>query len=206
MHSSSRGTHRGAAEREAAAEFSEQMNVGARYAAMLQVAEDGDVEIRDGAEAVADGERVEQALRRVLVRAIAGVDNGNIEVAGDKIGCSRGSVPHHQAIRLHRVQRVNGIEQRFAFFDAGGLGLQIHGVRAEPRSRGAETDAGARGIFEESEGHRLAAESGQLFQRMALDFLKGLGLVEKKGDFVRGERFEGEEITKTRRHTGHSFS
>src|SRR5579883_2995626 len=56
-----RNPHRGAAEREAAAEFSEQMNVGARHAAMLQVAEDGDVEIRDGPQAVADRERIEQA-------------------------------------------------------------------------------------------------------------------------------------------------
>ena len=81
-----RDPHRRAAESEAAAKFSEEMNVGAGNAAVLEVAEDGDVEIVDFAEAVADGERIEKALRGMFVCAVAGVDDGNIEMARDEIG------------------------------------------------------------------------------------------------------------------------
>src|SRR6266571_310781 len=34
----------------------------------------------------------------------------------------------------------------------------------------------------------------QLFQRVPLDFLERLALIEKKAEFVRRERFEGEQI------------
>ena len=37
---------------------------------------------------------------------------------------------------------------------------------------------------------------------MVLDFLERLGLVKKKGEFVRGERFECEKVTKALRHIG----
>ena len=35
---------------------------------------------------------------------------------------------------------------------------------------------------------------------MALDFLERLALIEKKSKFVRGERFESQEIAETGRH------
>ena len=70
---------------------------------------------------------------------------------------------------------LHGVEERFAFFQAGGFGLQIHGVRAETRGGGGEADAGARGIFEEGQSDGFAAQGGQFFQRMALDFLEGFG-------------------------------
>src|SRR5579862_198845 len=69
-----RNPHRGAAECELAAEFREEMNVGARDAAVLDVAEDSDVEVVDSAEAIANREGVEETLRGMLVRTIAGVD------------------------------------------------------------------------------------------------------------------------------------
>ena len=62
------------------------MNVGAGNAAVLKVAEDGDVEVVDFAESVADGERIEEALRGMLVCAVAGVDDGNIEMSRHEIG------------------------------------------------------------------------------------------------------------------------
>src|SRR6202790_388201 len=54
--------HGGAEEREAAAEFSEKMDIGAGHAGVSNVAEDRDVEIVEVADAVTNGERVEQAL------------------------------------------------------------------------------------------------------------------------------------------------
>ena len=103
-------------------------------------------------------------------------------------------MPHHQAIRLHGVEIENRVEQRLPLFQAGGLRLQVHGVRAEARGGGPKADARARGSFEERQRHGLPAQRRQFFQRMLLNFLERLALVEKKAKFVRGERFEGQQI------------
>src|SRR2546423_11604973 len=95
---------------------------------------------------------------------------------------------------MHRV------EQRLAFFQAGSLRLQVHGVRAKPSGRCTEADARARGILKKRQRHRFSAQRGQLFERMPLDFLEGLALIEEKSQFVRGKRFEGEEIAEAVRH------
>ena len=148
-------------------------------------------------EAIANGQRVEQALRGMFVRAVASVDDGNLEMARDKVGCAGSGVTHHQAVRLHGVESVNGVEKRLAFFHAGGFRLKVHGVRAETRRGGAETDARARGVFEEGEGHGFAAKGGEFLKRIALDGLKGPALVEKKSEFVRGERFESQKVAES---------
>jgi hypothetical protein len=133
------------------------MNIGASDTAVLEVAEDGDIEVVDFAEAIANGERVEQSLRGMFVRAVAGVDDRDIEVASDEIGCTGGSMPHDQAIRLHGVERLYGVEKRLAFFHAGRFRLQVHRVGTETRSGGAKADARSSGILEEGQGDRFAA-------------------------------------------------
>src|SRR5271154_4035011 len=164
------------------------MNVGTCHAAVLQVTKDGDVEIFDFAKPVADRQRIEKSLRGMFVRAIAGVDHGNIKMTSDEVGGPRGSVTHNETIGLHGVKRLHCIEKRLAFFQAGSFGLQIHGVRAETGGRRAETDARARGIFEESERYCFATKSGEFFEGVALDFLERFALIEKKSEFVRVER------------------
>ena len=88
---------------------------------------------------VANRQRIQQPLRRMLVRSIAGVDHRNVQMPRDKIRRAGRTMSHHQTIRLHRIQVENGVEQRLAFFQAGRFGLQIHRVRAKPRSRRSES-------------------------------------------------------------------
>jgi hypothetical protein len=107
---------------------------------------------------------------------------------------------HDKTIGLHGVESVYGVEQGFAFFQTGRFGLEVHRVRAETGGGGAEADARTRGIFKEGEGYGFAAKSGEFFERMALDFLKRLALVEKKSKFVRDERFESEKVAKAVGH------
>ena len=94
------------------------------------------------------------------MRAITCVDHWNIEVARDVIGSAGCRVAHDKAIGFHGVQVEGCVEQSFALFQAGSLGLQIHGVRAKPRSRGTEADASTRGSFKKRERDRLAAQRG----------------------------------------------
>ena len=136
----------------------------------------------------------------MFVRAVAGVDDGDVEMAGDEIGGAGGRVAHDEAIGLHGVERLDGVEERFTFFQAGGFGLEVHGVGAEARGGSAEADACARGVFEERESDGFAAKGGEFFERIALDGLKVPALIEKKSEFVRGERFKRQEIAETEGH------
>ena len=200
-HSSSRGTHMaGPHKRDARAEFAEQMNIGSRHAAVQDVAEDRDVQPFEAAAAVANRQRIEQRLRGMLVRAVAGVDHRNIQAARDEIRGARRCMTHHDAVGLHGVERADRVEQRFAFFQAGGFRLQIHRVGAEARGRRGEADARASGRLEESERHGLAAQRGQFFQGMALEFLKWLRLIEHENNLLGAERFDAEQMAQALRH------
>ena len=97
------------------------------------------------------------------MRAIAGVDDRDVEMAGDESRRARGGVAHDQAVGLHSVQILDRVEEGFAFFQAGSFGLEIHGVGTEAGRGGGEADARAGRVFEKGEGHRFATEGGQLF-------------------------------------------
>ena len=134
------------------------------------------------------------------MRAVAGVNHGNIQVPRDEVGSAGGCMTHDQAIRLHGVECLHGVEERLPFFHAGGFRLQVHGVRAEARSSGAEADASSSGVLEKGQSDRFAAKGSEFFERIALDGLKGPALVEKKSQFVRGERFESQKVAEAMGH------
>src|SRR5216684_541049 len=105
-----RNPHRRPAEREAAAKLPKEMNVRAGDAGVRDIAKDDDIEIIQVADAIADGERIEQALGRVLVGAVAGVDYWNFQMPGHEIGRARGCVAHDEAVRAHGVEIVGCVE------------------------------------------------------------------------------------------------
>ena len=68
----------------------------------------------------ADGQRVEQRLGRVLVRAVAGIDHGAVDLLRQQLGGARRMVAHDQDVRLHGVERHRRVDQRLALLDRGG--------------------------------------------------------------------------------------
>ena len=97
------------------AERQQREDVGPRDAAMGHVAANGHGQALERAFVAADGQRVQQGLRRMFVRAVASVDHRSGHFAGQQ---GRGAgliVPHHQEIALHGVQRGGRIHQRLAF-------------------------------------------------------------------------------------------
>ena len=119
-----RHPHSRAAQGDTAPKLAEQMDIGPGHAAVQDVAQDGDVQIFEGAFAIADGKRIEERLRGMLVRAVAGVDHRNFEARSHKMWRAGGAVAHHDAVGFHGFEGADGIKQRFAFFQAGGLGLE----------------------------------------------------------------------------------
>ena len=62
----------------------------------------------------ADREGVEQRLRRVLVHAVAGVDDARRGRSATAGGGARRRVPHHDHVRRHRLEVERGVDQRLA--------------------------------------------------------------------------------------------
>ncbi len=126
------------------------------------------------------------------MRAVARIDHRNVQTPSDIIGRAGCRVAHHQAVRLHGIQVEGGVEKRFAFLQAGGLSLKIHGVRSEPGRCGIKTDPRARRSFKKRQRNCLSAQRGKLLQRMALNFLEWFALIEKKCKLGRGKRLESQ--------------
>jgi hypothetical protein len=139
------------------------MNIRTRDATVFDVAKNRDVQILDRALAIADRQRVQQSLRRMLVRPISRVDHGNFKMPSHKFRRARCRMAHHQNVRLHRIERVYRVEQRLALLQARRFGLQIHLVRAKPRRRRAKADPRARRRLEKRQRHGFAAQHCQLF-------------------------------------------
>ena len=109
----------------------------------------------------ADGERVEQRLRRVLVRAVAGVDDAMLwSCAATKSARARRRVPQHDGVGAHRLEVPDRVEQRLALGHARRLRADVHDVGAEALAGDLERRARARRRLEE-EVHDRAAPAGR---------------------------------------------
>ena len=67
--------------------------------------------------------QVEQRLRRVLVRAVAGVDDGRVEHVGDALRHARDLVAHDDRVGVHRVERLarcRGCSRAFVMLEFDG--------------------------------------------------------------------------------------
>ena len=85
---------------------------------MVDIADDRDLQALERFLVLQDGEGIEQSLRRMLVHAVAGIDDGNVEVLRHQVRRARTGMANDDGVRAHRAQRVAGIEQGFAFLDA----------------------------------------------------------------------------------------
>src|SRR6185369_17918507 len=82
-------------------------------------------------EVLEHGHGVEQSLRWVGVHAVAGVDDGNVEMSCENVGCARRGMTDDDRIRAESADGQAGVDQRFALLDAGGGGAYQRGSRAE---------------------------------------------------------------------------
>ena len=102
------------------AEGAQREDVRARHAAVQDVADDGHREAVEAALALANGERVEQRLRRVLVGAVAGVDDRAVDARGEEVRRPGRGMAHDDRVGPHRVEVARRVEQRLALGDAAG--------------------------------------------------------------------------------------
>src|SRR3712207_4044587 len=85
---------------------------------------------------------VEQRLRRVLVLAVAGVDDRRAAPAGDEVGAARPRRADDDRVGLVGVEREDGVLERLALLDARPARGEVHDVGAQ--ALGGELEARAR--------------------------------------------------------------
>ena len=115
-----RDERRRADEGDARTEFGEGVDIRAGDAAEEDVADDDDVDAGDAAEFFADGEGVEQGLRGVLVRAVAGIDDAGLEPLGEELRRAGGAVAEDDDVGVERLKIERCVLERLAFGERGG--------------------------------------------------------------------------------------
>ena len=121
---------------------------------------------RPGAvEPAPDGERVEQGLCRMLVRAVPRVHDASVDptAVGQHPGRPGRVVANHDRVGTHRGQRLRGVFQAFPFRNAGTFGAEVDDVCTQPFGGRFERNTGASGILEEKVDYGLAAQGRKLF-------------------------------------------
>ena len=130
----------------------------------------------------ADRENVEQGLCGMAVRARSGIDDPDVEFAGQKFGRTDGGMADHDDVDLERLDVAERIQKRFPFPEAAGLGVHVDDVSAQPLFREFEGDPCPRTRFDEKVDDRLAAQGRHFFQIPLGDFLELFGGIEDAED------------------------
>src|SRR5688500_15108660 len=71
----------------------------------------------EGAAALADGENVEEALRGMLMRAVATIDHRAIEIFRQKVRRAGRAVTNDNRIDVHGLDRLGRVDDGFALGD-----------------------------------------------------------------------------------------
>ena len=176
------------------AEFQKSPHVAAGDAAVQDVADDGDLQVLEGALLLAHCENIQQRLGRMAVRAVSGVDHAALQMLGDEGLRAGGAVAHHDQVDLQRFDVADGVEQGFALQQTAARSLHIHDVGAEALFGEFKGDPGAGAGFDEEVDDGFAAQGGNFFHVPLRNLLELLGGVEEEGDLLGAQVVETEQI------------
>ncbi len=170
-------------------------HVGPGDAAVQHIAANRDHKALEPALAPADGERVEQRLRRMLMPAVAGIEHRAVDLVRDQRHRARTGVADDDDIGGHGVERHRRVDQRFALLHAGGGGRHVDDIRAQPLARDFEGQQGAGAVFEKGIDLRHAGQAIIMFARLALVRLRPMvRFVQQETDFPGFEIGDGQEM------------
>jgi hypothetical protein len=144
--------------------------------------------------AAANGERVEQSLGRVLVAAVAGVEDRAIDLVGDQPHGARAHMADDDHIGAHRVQRHCRVDERLALLHARLGCVHVDDIGPEPLPGDLEGEEGAGRVLEERVDLREALESLVALGATAVHLDPLLGLVEQEHDLVRLQSVDAGEV------------
>ena len=182
------------------AERGQRMDVGAGDTGVQDVTDDGHPQLREVLLVVTDGVHVEQALRRVGMPAIAGIDDvdvvatGTLQVLGNQVGRPARRMAHDEQVGVHGAQVVDGIEQGLALGRRRLVDVEVDDVGAQTLGGNLEGGAGARRVLEKQVEDALAAQQRHLLDLAYRDFHEGLGGIEDLVQDGLGQAFDGQQM------------
>lgn len=182
---------RRADESDGGAELGEGVDVGTGDAAEKNVAKNDNFSALQRAEVFEHRERVEEALRGMLVRAVTGVDDGDVEELGKVERRAGGGVPEDNHVGPEGADVFGGIAEGFTFGGAGAGAVEGDDIGAEALGGHVEGHAGAGAGLEEQVDDGLAAQGGDFLHAPAEDFLEGGGGGVDLVDLGTGEFLNG---------------
>ena len=97
----------------------------------------------DAALVAADRERIEQGLRRMLVRAVAGIDHRAVDLACQQFDRAGRMMAHDNDVGMHGVERHRRVDQRLALAHRGRADRHVHDVGAKALAGEFERGLGA---------------------------------------------------------------
>ena len=172
----------------------QQDDVGTRDARMQYVAANRDQKPFEPALVAANGQRVEQRLGRMLVRAVAGIDDRTVHLPRQQFHCARRMMAHHQNVRMHGVQRHRGVDQCLALSGGHRRHRHVHDVGAEAFAGDLERGLGSRRGFEEQVDLGTAAQRRALLVDLAVQLDVFFGKVEEAGDVGGGKALDAQQM------------
>ena len=169
---------------------------------MCDVAADRDDQAGEAALVAADGQRIEQRLGRMLVPAVAGIDDGALDLLRKQRHRAGGMMADDEKVGPHGVQRHRRVDQRLALLHRGSGDRHVHDVGAEPLAGQLEGGLRAGGGFEEEVDLGAAAQRRLFLLHLAADVDRGLCGIQQKGYILGGKALDSEKVPvrKRRRH------
>ena len=172
----------------------EQMNVGARHPRMRHIAANRHDQAGKLTLTAANGEGIEQGLRRVFMRAIARVDHRTVDLLGEQLDRPGVVMADDEGIEVHGIQRHRRIDQRFAFTDRGSRRLHVDHIGPQPLGGQFKARPRAGGGFKKQVHHRLTAQAIILAVGLAILLHIGFRKIENGADLMRIEPFDAEKM------------
>ena len=194
-----RQQRRRADERAAHADEREGLDQRARDPAVEHVADDRHVQPFEPAERLLQRVQVEQRLRRVLVLAVAGVDDVRLRHARDELRRADLRMADHDHVRVVGAERERGVLQRLALVHRRAGGLDAERVGGEPLRRELEARGRARRRLEEEVDDEPPLERRQLLHLAVERRLERARVAEQALDVVAGQVGDGDEVAARRR-------
>ncbi len=161
---------------------------------MLDIAADRHDEALDARFVAADGERIEQRLRRVLVAAVAGIDHRAVDLLGQELDRARRMMAHHEEVGAHGVQGHRRIDQGLALLDRRGADRHVHHVGAKPLAGKLEGALGPGRSLEEEIDQGAAAQIVAFLVDLPAELGGLFGKIEQRRDFGARKAFDSKKM------------
>ena len=120
----------------------------------------------------------------MLVAAVAGVDDGAVDLLGQEMHRTRFGMADDQHVGVHRVQRHRRVDQGLALDHRARRHRHVDDVAAEPLAGKLERGAGPGRALEKAIDDRAAAQGTALLFGLPVQFDIAVGKIEELVDVV----------------------